>query len=124
MPIQPSRCFLLLLLMFATSAPRANPSADQRIDARIVFRNVSILPMDSERVLRNQTVVVKDGTIVAIGEAREVAIPTDALVIDGSGKYLLPGLADMHVHSDPSDFLLFLANGITTIREMNGSADH
>jgi imidazolonepropionase-like amidohydrolase len=124
MPIPTSRCLLFILLIFATSAPRANPSADQRIDSRIVFRNVSILPMDSERVLRNQTVVVKNGNIVAIDEARKVAIPTHAVVIDGSGKYLLPGLADMHVHTDPSDFSLFLANGITTVREMNGSADH
>jgi imidazolonepropionase-like amidohydrolase len=124
MPIQTSRWLLFILLIFVTSAPRANPSAGQRIDSRIVFRSVSILPMDSERVLRNQTVVVKNGNIVAIDEARKVAIPTDAVVIDGSGKYLLPGLADMHVHTDPSDFSLFLANGITTVREMNGSADH
>ena len=124
MPIQTSRCLLFILLIFVTSAPRANPSAGQRTDSRIVFRNVSILPMDSERVLRNQTVVVKNGNIVAIDEARKVAIPTDAMVIDGSGKYLLPGLADMHVHTDPSDFSLFLANGITTVREMNGSAHH
>jgi imidazolonepropionase-like amidohydrolase len=80
--------------------------------------------MDSEHVLRNQTVLVKNGSIVAVDDANKVAIPSDAMVIDGSGKYLLPGLADMHVHTAPSDFLLFLANGITTVREMNGSADH
>ena len=124
MLMQTSRCLQFILLILVTCALGDNPSASQRTDSRIVFRNVSILPMDSERVLRSQTVVVKNGKIVAIDEARKVAIPTDAVVIDGSGKYLLPGLADMHVHTDPSDFSLFLANGITTVREMNGSADH
>jgi vacuolar-type H+-ATPase subunit F/Vma7 len=121
---QTSRCLLFILLIFVTFGSQAGPRAGEAIDSAIIFRNVSVVPMDSERVLPNQTVVVKNGNIIAIGEAERLAIPANAVVIDGSGKYLLPGLADMHVHTDPSDFPLFLANGITTVREMNGSADH
>ena len=113
-----------LLFIFLLGWLQARPSSAQAIDSTIVFRNVSIVPMDSERVLLNRTVVVKRGKITAIDEAGKSTIPSNPVVIDGSGKYLLPGLADMHVHTDPSDFALFLANGITTIREMNGSADH
>jgi imidazolonepropionase-like amidohydrolase len=124
MPMRIAKCLGLMMLVFMILPPRSNPIASPGADSAIVFKNVSVVPMDSERVLRNQTVVVKNGHIVAIDAATKVAIPVDARVIDGTGKYLLPGLADMHVHTDPSDFSLFLANGITTIREMNGSADH
>jgi imidazolonepropionase-like amidohydrolase len=113
-----------MMLVFVTLPPRSKLIASPGADSAIVFRNVSLVPMDSERVLRDQTVVVRNGTIVAIGDAKTAALPADAVVIEGAGKYLLPGLADMHVHTDPGDFALFLANGITTVREMNGSANH
>ena len=118
------RWFAFLVIIFVTSPPRANPGVREGTHPTIAFRNVSVVPMDSERVLRNQTVLVKNGMIVAIGDSKTVALPVDAVLIDGSEKYLLPGLADMHVHTDPGDFPLFLANGITTVREMNGSPDH
>jgi imidazolonepropionase-like amidohydrolase len=122
MSVRSMRSLVLVLFVFAVPLQcRPGGSAG---DSTIVFRNVGIVPMDSERVLRNQTVLINHGTIVAIGAARTMSIPAKALVIDGSGDYLVPGLADMHVHTDPGDFPLFLANGITTIREMNGSGDH
>ena len=124
MRVENSRCLLFGLFLLVAFGPRVCPSAGQANDSAIVFRNVSILPMDSQRVLPNQTVVVKKGKISTIDDVKNVTIPSNAVVIDGSGKYLLPGLADMHVHTDPSDFPLFLANGITTVREMNGSANH
>ncbi len=89
------------------------------------FLDVNVVPMDQERVLRQQTVLVRDDTIVAIGPADEVAVPPDATRIDGDGAYLMPGLADMHVHIwNQDDFLLYLANGVTTIRNMFGSPLH
>jgi imidazolonepropionase-like amidohydrolase len=118
MPIRISSSLAFLMLIFVTWPPRSNPIA------AIVVQNVSIVPMDSDRVLRNQNVVVKNGIIAAIGDAKTSVDPANAVVIDGSGKYLLPGLGDMHVHTDPGDFPLFLANGVTTIREMNGSSNH
>src|SRR6266513_64505 len=64
----------------------------------IAFVNVNVVPMDSERVIADQTVLVKGGLITAIGPAQKVKVPAAALRIDGRGKYLMPGLADMHVH--------------------------
>jgi hypothetical protein len=72
----------------------------------------------------NQTVVVHAGRIQAVGPSAQVPVPADAVRIDGAGKYLMPGLADMHVHleyfQDPSILKLFLANGVTTVRNMDG----
>jgi len=93
----------------------------------IVFRNVSVLPMTSPRVLEKQSVVVRDGRILSISTTP--AIPKDATVIDGTGKFLIPGLADMHVHIPAVDakadlmsdtLLMLLANGVTTARGMFG----
>lgn len=87
------------------------------------FVDVNVLPMDSQRVLRHQTVVVEGDTIVAIGATREVTVPADAAKIDGGGsRYLLPGLADMHTHVEESnDLVLYTANGVTTILQMAGA---
>ena len=85
------------------------------------FVNVNILPMDGERVLPDQTVLVRDGLIQEIGPTEEVRVPRDAFVVDGAGKYLMPGLVDMHVHvMHEDDLLLFAANGVTTVRNMWG----
>src|SRR5688572_14582317 len=87
--------FLFLILSFAASG-----IADSRTAApeTVAFVNVNVIPMDRERVLRNQTVIVRDGVIAEIGEAKRIKVPTGAQQIDGSGKFLIPGLSDMHVH--------------------------
>jgi imidazolonepropionase-like amidohydrolase len=95
------------------------------------FVGVHVVPMDSERVLEDQTVVVSDGVIQAVGPRGEVNVPAGARVIEGEGRYLMPGLAEMHAHVPPGDrpqpgvlediMFLYLANGITTIRGMLGS---
>ena len=97
-----------------------------------VFDNVSVLPMSSDAVLANQTVVVRDGLIDAAGPSADVDVPRGATVIDGDGRFLMPGLAEMHAHVPPGDnppredvediLFLYVANGITTIRGMLGSA--
>lgn len=85
------------------------------------FVDVVVVPMDENRVLRNQTVVVRGGRIAAIGPAGATAIPRNATTIDGRNKYLVPGLADMHTHvQSEAELLLLLAHGVTTIREMFG----
>ncbi len=107
------------------------------IQGLVAFTEVNVLPMTSETgdgqaVVPGQTVVVADGMIVEAGPADEVAVPRGATVIDGSGRYLMPGLAEMHAHVPPGDdpprdevediLFLYVANGITTIRGMLGSA--
>ena len=88
----------------------------------VAFVNVNVIPMDSERVLKDQTVIVHDGTIESIGSSDQVRIPDVALIIDGQGKYLMPGLVDMHVHIQyENDMLLFAANGVTSVRNMWGN---
>ncbi|HRH45194.1 MAG TPA: hypothetical protein PKY82_26385, partial [Pyrinomonadaceae bacterium] len=62
----------------------------------VAFTNVNVIPMNKEQVLPNQTVLIKDGIIIEIGS--KVNVPKDAQIIDGTGKYLIPGLIDMHVH--------------------------
>jgi len=96
----------------------------------VAFVNVSVLPMDRERILTGQTVIVRDGRIAEIGPAASVRVPADAQRIDGSGKFLMPGLAEMHAHvlgpQQPQELnrdimFLYVANGVTTIRAMLGA---
>lgn len=91
------------------------------------FVDVNVVPMDRERVLTRQTVLVRDGRITRIGPASEVAVPPGALRIEGAGRYLMPGLADMHVHlapaSWPGHMALFVANGVTTVRSTADAAN-
>jgi imidazolonepropionase-like amidohydrolase len=111
----------------AAAATATAPTAAARV---VAFVGVNVVPMDRERVLENQTVVVRDGRIAEIGPEKQVKVPEGALRVEGRGKYLLPGLADMHVHLPPGDgtkddaasqhMRLFLANGVTTIRGMIG----
>ena len=101
-------------------------------DREVVFKSVNIVPMDREQVIENQVVVMKNGKIQSIGNAKKVKYRKNAFVIDGSGRYMMPGLAEMHAHVPPNDdiesmknvLLLFAANGITTIRGMLGHPKH
>jgi len=95
------------------------------------FVNVNVLPMTSQRVLTDRTVVVTDGMIVAVGAVRDTVIPDDAIVVDGTDRFLMPGLAEMHGHvpGSSSDSLqrvlnLYTANGITLVRGMLGQPAH
>ncbi len=89
-----------------------------------VFKNVNLVPMTEEKIVENQTVLVKGDRIFKIGPSNEVKIPPNARVIDGQGAYLMPGLADMHVHLKGdwpiSQLDLYLANGVTTVRDLDG----
>lgn len=87
--------------------------------------DVAVVPMDAERILDHQTVIVRDGRIERIAPASAVAVPAGAETIDGRGRYLMPGLADMHCHYESKECAaLFLANGVTTVRIMWGRPQH
>ena len=109
----------LVLLVLATIHPVS--AATVQNSKSIAFVNVNVIPMDSEQVLEAQIVIVTGDRIVEIGAASEVNVPPDAQVIDGTGKYLIPGLTDTHFHIlDNMDSLtLAIANGITTVRDPN-----
>lgn len=112
------------------SSPQAIKLTQTKPQPLVAFVNVNVVPMDTERVIANQTVIVKDGVITEIGPAAKLKIPASALRVDGRGKYLMPGLADMHVHLNAAreDVLallqLFIANGVTTVLNMRGTPDH
>jgi imidazolonepropionase-like amidohydrolase len=95
------------------------------------FFNVNVIAMTQDRVVEAQTVIVEDGVITVIGDVDGVPIPKDAVVVDGTDRYLMPGLAEMHAHVAEvgsqdldRDFTLFVANGVTTVRGMLGRPSH
>ena len=113
---------VLACLLFQSTPPE---SAAPAVLASFAIEHVSLLPMDREVVLDDQTMLVREGRIAALGPASEVVIPPDATRIDGSGGFLMPGLADMHVHVwDENDLYLFVANGVTTVRNLFGAPLH
>jgi imidazolonepropionase-like amidohydrolase len=98
-----------------------------------VIRNVTVIPMDSERRIDAQFVHLRDGVIVGMGEDAQAPTLSGATVIDGTGKFLIPGIAEMHAHVPPTtqnpDYMaevlfLYKANGITTVRGMLGHPLH
>jgi len=109
--------------------------AQAPVDSRkqvIVFKSVNVVPMDTERVLENQDVVVRDGKIESISPSGSAKIDLRALVVEAKGKFLMPGLSEMHAHIPPNDNItaqkevltLFAVNGVTTIRGMLGHPTH
>ena len=93
------------------------------------FVNANVVPMDREGVLADYTVVVSSGRIVEMGPSASVEPPAGAMVIDAAGKYLMPGLAEMHGHMPGGDIeetvmFLYVANGVTTVRGMLGQNGH
>ena len=96
---------LLTLLLAASDARRAASDAPQTPDRAaasrpVAFIDVAVLPMNFDGILEHQTVVTMHGRIHEIGPVGEVEIPGSAIRIDGTGRYLMPGLADMHTHLD------------------------
>jgi imidazolonepropionase-like amidohydrolase len=136
-----SRAGVMFVLCAASSAaqrPAANrPPTGSRGPATpgtLAITSVSVIPMTGDTVLRNATVIVRDGRIARIQSA-STAVPPGARVLDGQGKFLLPGLADMHVHlfadgagvhdsAGPAELGVMLANGVTAARLMIGTAQH
>ena len=119
--------FFLLVAAVSVLPCRLALGQGQAVDAQstIAFIGVNVIPLtDGNTVLADQTVVVRNGSIVAIGPRARVAVPANATQIAAAVKYLMPGLADMHVHlehfDNPVYLQLFLANGITSVRSMDG----
>ncbi|MGZ8412435.1 MAG: amidohydrolase family protein [Gemmatirosa sp.] len=113
----------------AQTGPTSAPTS-ANANATTAFVDVTVIPMDGRPPLANQTVVVRGDRIVSVGPAARASVPAGATRVDGRGKFLSPGLAEMHGHVPPpsapaqwTDDVLFLyvANGITTVRGMLGA---
>jgi hypothetical protein len=123
---------ILLTLLAAMSLLLGAPASAQGARGVYAITDVTVVPMDRERLLPGRTVIVRDGRIETIGPARSARIPAGAIRIEGRGRYLMPGLAEMHAHvpggADPQwaqDVLfLYAANGITFARGMLGAPAH
>ena len=129
--------------LFAATVILAGPvavvlGAAAQADTGLAVTNVTVIPMDRERVLRSQTVLIRNGHIAAIGPSGSVRIPSHAATVDGTGRFLIPGLVDTHVHYDEEDpakdphvdsinreySALFLAAGVTEVLNLCGSVRH
>lgn len=135
--------FIILILIFSTTLTLGQKINDKQVNQQIAFviKNVNVITMAAQNeILENATVVISGNQIESINGA----IPKGAKIIDGKGKWLIPGLIDMHVHL-PTDFYLgqkkpaqlpdlvfntqdimtpFIANGVTTVLELNSNTNH
>ena len=113
----------LLLFVFVLSAPREPASTKAQTGRVIAIQNVTVIPVTGASPTANATVLIAGDRISAVGPS--VKIPSGARVINGTGKFLLPGFIEMHAHlskTRASSMGLFIANGVTTLRDMGG--DH
>jgi Amidohydrolase family len=117
---------ILLIFGFCISAQQNAPEATSPPPVgTIAFVDVKLVPMDAERVVSHQTVIVQGRQIVQIGPEATTEVPAGARRIDGHGTlYLMPGLADMHSHASRQDDLtLYVANGVTTILTLGNTPE-
>lgn len=94
------------------------------INQAVCISNVNVLSSDGNAFIPNQTIHIENGVITSIDT---VAQPLEnEIIINGEGKFLIPGLIDSHVHlfKSPNDLLLYVSNGVTEIRELIGEEDH
>lgn len=116
-----TRIALLLAIALLSASSCADRAGPTQVAVVIAILDVNVVPMDVERVLRNQTVIIRNGLIEVVDESGSVKVPERAQRIDGSGRYLLPGLADCHVHlRDTTELLSYLTYGVTTVVHLSG----
>jgi imidazolonepropionase-like amidohydrolase len=120
--------FTLALMLLAAGAGAARESPGQAL----AFTHVTVIDASGGPALADMTVVIEDKHIVELGTSGNVLPPPHATVVEARGKYLIPGLWDMHVHTVFGDWLprnervtlpLFVANGVTGVRDMGGDLD-
>lgn len=120
--------FGLLGLGVAACDP-GEPDAPEATDSFKAFENVTVIDTEAGELIEDQTVLVRDGYIDSKGPAGEIDLPNEAERIDGEGRYLMPGMAEMHGHlpqegpeaREVEDLLfLYVANGVTLVRGMQG----
>ena len=107
----------LLLILFCSSLLLAQQRTSSR---QLVFTHVTLIDGTGAAAKPDMTVVIRDGRIAALGRSGKIRPAKSAQVVDASGKFLIPGLWDMHVHewNKEAFFPLFIANGVTGVRDM------
>ncbi len=110
----------VLLLIAALGCGRG---AERETGPTLAIRNVTVIDGTGGSPLGDATVLVSAGRVAAVGPSASVEVPEGAQIVDGTGKYLIPGLWDMHVHlskSRASSLAQFVAYGVTSVRDMGG----
>ena len=124
---------VLACLAAPLTGPTDPPGGDGQSETVTAFVDVTVIPMDRERSLPGQTVLVRGDRIIEIGPVARVKVPDGGVRVEGGGKFLIPGLAEMHAHipgGQASDtvvertLFLYVAGGITTVRGMLGHPRH
>ena len=128
---------MLLALLAPPAFAQPAPPASARgflTPGTLAITGVDVIPMTGDTILRAHTVVVRDGRIVSVQPAARAQVPAGARAIDGRGRFLIPGLADMHTHLFSDDATpdslagdelgVMIANGITAARFMIGTPEH
>lgn len=120
-----SKPLLLLLLILVFGISSFDYSEEKKSEGVIVITNASVIDMENGSISKRMSLLIEQGIISEIGPTGDVKIPSKAKIIDGSGKYLIPGLWDMHAHTSSEAitrkifYPLYIANGITGIRVMS-----
>src|SRR5262245_18454990 len=125
-----------LLLLLSVVAMALMPLVRAADPPAIAIRNVTVLPMTRTDSLpptlvaavriEHATIVIVGDRIAAVGPSASIQIPPGARIIEGQGKYVVPGFIDMHTHlskTRASAMGLFVANGVTTVRDLGGEYD-
>jgi imidazolonepropionase-like amidohydrolase len=95
----------------------------RHMDHPVAVEHVRLFDSEQAAIREDQTVVINHDRITMVGPSAAISVPKDAERIDGTGKTLLPGLFDMHVHLEPLDGLLHIASGVTSVRDMGNDID-
>lgn len=115
-------CFATFALDFSVAVQ----SGEAARSVAFAFTHVTVIDATGAEAKPDFTVLISGGRIVEVGPSQRVRLPKDAQVINAGGKFLIPGLWDMHVHLDAGGAALFpalIANGVTSVREMGGSGE-
>ena len=109
-------------------APVARSDSTSSFDSALVLGNATVIAMDGGAPLENRTIVIRGGRIVSVEPSERAEIPVHARMVDARGKFVIPGLWDMHVHTSREGrarhfWPLFLAHGVTGVREMGSYLD-
>jgi len=108
---------LLLTILMLAGPARARQAASR---APLFIDRVAIVDVIGGRATPDMAVVIRGNRITEIGERGKVAIPDGAHVVNAAGKFLIPGLWDMHVHGTLVLYPFYVANGVTGIRDLGG----
>jgi len=117
---------LVLAVVMSIACTPSERGGTPAATADLAITRVNVVNVESGRVLPDHTVLIEGNQIVRVGRSEDMSVPTDSRVVDGRGKYLIPGLVDTHVHVGWDEeslrlFALLVVNGVTTVREASGT---